>query len=282
MKSNDFYFYVYPELLERNDLTLFEYCVLEILCYKSPKGTFYGSKEEHLAEVLDSSYDYVCRIVRGLIEKGWVKKKRKAIIDNTYDELEVNERWHREINLSSEKQNQDKYYKRFQFFPALMTEAKMTLKQYIVSLTIDILGTTKTSKIAHFAGVCRQTVYNTITKFKDYLEVAQTGVKKLTDYFKNMKQVFTEKAVNKDYRKAVKESRQYQREQQAQYQQAQRQPNPNTAQAHQEAKQREEKIEKFLEEELHKQQQMSKERAAQEETQRKKNQSYCDRILSSS
>jgi hypothetical protein len=276
MKSNDFYIYIYPELMEKHELTLFEYSVLEILCYKSPKGTFYGDKEEHLAGVLDSSYDYVCRIVRKLIKKGWIRKKKKAVIESFYDELEVSDRWYKEVNLSIEEHNRNSYYKRFQFFPALMTEAKMTLKQYVVSLTIDILQTAKTSKIARFAGVCRQTVYNTLDKFKDYFEKAQTGVKKLSEHFKKMKNLFTEKVVNKDYRKAIKESRQVQREQEKHYQQ-----NLST-QANPPAQEREKQIEKFIEEELKRKQEIDKEKAEQEAEQKRKMQEYAKKVYGSS
>ena len=277
MSSQDFYFYIYPEVVEKHKLTLFEYSVLEILSYKSPKGSFYGDKDEHLAGVLDSSYDYVCRIVRGLIKKGWLKKKKKAIIDNRYDELEVNERWHKEINLAIDKQNADKYYKRFQFFPALMVEAKMTLKQYVVSLTTDILQTSKISRIAKFAGVCRQTVYNTFEKFKSFFEVAQTGAKKITEQFKKMKDFFTQKAVNKDYHQAMRASCQAQREQERQHQQATRSktyPNPPP--------EKEAQIQRFLEEELRRKQEAERAKTAREEEQRKKNQAYYDKVFGGS
>lgn len=278
MTSSDFYFYIYPELVEKHELTLFEYSVLEILAYKSPKGSFYGDKDEHLAGVLDSSYDYVCRIVRDLIKKGWLKKKKKAVIDIRYDELEVNEKWHREIDNAIEKHRQDRYYKRFQFFPALMKQADMTLKQYVVSLTVDILQTTKTSKIAKFAGVCRQTVYNTFEKFKEFIEIAQTGVKKLTEQFKKMKDFFTQKAVNKDYHKTIKESRRVQREQERQYQQAPQTPS-ETAQKIQE---REAQIQKLVEEELKRKREAEKEKTTQEEAQRKHNQAYFDKVFKNS
>lgn len=279
MQSNSFYFHIYPELLDKHDLTLFEYCVMETLAYKSPKGTFFGDKDEHLAGVLDSSYDYVCRIVRGLIKKGWIKKKKKAVIDSKYDELELNERWHREINICVDKQNQDSYYKRFQFFPALMTEAKMTLKQYVVSLSIDILQTSKVSKIAKFAGVCRQTIYNTLEKFEDFFEKANTGVKKLTDQFKKMKNVFIERVVNKDYRKAIKESRQFQREQERKYQQ---QPTPKNAEELQKTKERESQIEQILAEELKRKQALEKEKAEKEAKQKEANQTYYQKVYGSS
>lgn len=278
MQADNLYFYVYPELLERHELTLFEYSVLEILSFKSMQGTFYGDKDEHIAEVLDSSYDYVCRIVRGLIKKGWLTKKRKGVIDIRYDELEVNSRWKREINLSIEKQNSNPYYKRFQFFPALMTEAKMTLKQYVVSLTIDILKTAKTSKIASFAGVCRQTVYNTIAKFKDYFEKATTGVKKLTEVFKKMKKVFTEKVVSKEYQQMRRESRHIQREQDHKYRREQQ----AQAQAKQEAKKSEAETEKFIEEEIRRQAEQEQERAAAQEAQKQRNRAYADKVFGSS
>jgi DNA-binding MarR family transcriptional regulator len=277
MTNQDFYFYVYPELVEKHKLTLFEYSVLEILAYKSPKGSFYGDKDKHLAEVLDSSYDYVCRIVRNLIKKGWLKKKKKAVIDSHYDELEVNEKWHKEINQAIDKQNADKYYKRFQFFPALMVEAKMTLKQYIVSLSTEILQTSKTSKIARFAGVCRQTVYNTFEKCKDYFENVQEGLKKVSERFKKMKDFFTQKAVNKDYHQAMRASKNFQREQEKQHQQTQTQKNnppPNP--------EREAQIQKLLEEELKRKRETEQSQKAREEEQRKKNQTYYDKVFGGS
>jgi DNA-binding phage protein len=279
MQANNLYFYIYPELLERHELTLFEYSVLEIISFKSTQGTFYGDKDVHLAEVLDSSYDYVCRVVRNLIKKGWLTKIRKGVVDIRYDELEVNSRWAREVNISIEKQNSNPYYRRFQFFPALMTEANMTLKQYVVSLTIDILKTAKTSKIASFAGVCRQTVYNTISKFKDYFEKADTGVKKLTEIFKTMKKTFTEKVVSKEYQQMRRESRNFQREQDRKYRQEQQQAQTQTKQKPQAS---EAQTEKFIEEEIRRKAQHEREQAVAQEAQRQKNQAYADKVFGSS